>query len=129
MHKILYYNHNPERQTEIAHNAYLKEICNLAFSDIRRLFNPDNTPKNIEKLDINTASALQSIEVINKTLSGDAVQVIKYKFFDKLKYLEELAKYFKLHYVIPPGSNDIKITIVAPDGTIINETTTNINQD
>jgi phage terminase small subunit len=75
----------------------LREASALAFSDIRKLFNPDGSPKSIHELDDETAAAISSIEV-GQIISGDNVtgRMCKIKLWDKNSAQERLFKHLRL---------------------------------
>jgi hypothetical protein len=74
-----------------------KEIARLGFSDIRRMFNPDDSAKKITELDDDTAAAVSSVEFVDyfEGSGEDRRQVgyiKKFKLADKGQNLERLAK-------------------------------------
>lgn len=76
----------------------LREIARGAFFDVRKLFNPDGSPKDITELDDDTASAIEGIEVIeqfsgngeNRVFTGN---VKKYKLARRASSLDMLMKH------------------------------------
>ena len=82
------------KKTEITAERVLKEYASLAFSDVRNLFKPDGTLKEINDLDNTTAAAVASVEVAE---FGKGIGVLKkVKQWDKVNALNSLAKYLKL---------------------------------
>src|SRR5687768_6619671 len=51
------------RRCEVTRDNIVREAAAVAFSDIRRLFNTDGSPKAIHEIDDATASAISTIEV------------------------------------------------------------------
>jgi phage terminase small subunit len=75
----------------------LREASALAFSDIRKLFNADGSPKSIHELDDATAGAIKSIELCQMIAEGKVVgQVCKIKLWDKNSAQERLFKHLRL---------------------------------
>jgi phage terminase small subunit len=75
----------------------LREASALAFSDIRKLFNPDGSPKAIHELDDRTAAAISSIEVGQIMSEGNITgRVCKIKLWDKNSAQERLFKHLRL---------------------------------
>jgi phage terminase small subunit len=75
----------------------LREASALAFSDIRKLFNTDGSPKSIHELDDRTAAAISSIEVGQIMSEGNVTgRVCKIKLWDKNSAQERLFKYLRL---------------------------------
>jgi phage terminase small subunit len=97
----------------------LREAFALAFSDIRKLFNPDGSPKAIHELDDRTAAAVSSIEV-GQLLAGNNVtgRVCKIKLWDKNSAQERLFKHLrmfdKLNNPQQPITN-IAVRFVSPE--------------
>ncbi|WON75315.1 terminase small subunit [Nitrosospira sp. Is2] len=75
----------------------LRATSALAFSDIRRLFNVDGSPKSIHELDDATAAAISSIEVGQMMSEGKVIgRVCKIKLWDKNSAQERLFKHLGL---------------------------------
>jgi phage terminase small subunit len=75
----------------------LREASALAFSDIRKLFNSDGSPKSIHELDELTAAAISSIEVAQIMSGGNVTgRVCKIKLWDKNSAQERLFKHLRL---------------------------------
>lgn len=71
----------------------MRESSALAFSDIRKLFNADGSPKSIHELDDATAAAISSIEVGEMRCEGKVIgRVCKIKLWDKNNAQERLFK-------------------------------------
>jgi phage terminase small subunit len=85
------------RRLEVSAENLLREVSALAFSDIRKLFNPDGSPKAIHELDDRTAAAISSIEVGQIMSEGNVTRrVCKIKLWDKNSAQERLFKHFRL---------------------------------
>ncbi|MCK5617463.1 terminase small subunit [Candidatus Pacearchaeota archaeon] len=68
----------------------IKGIAQIAFFDIRKIFNRDGTLKAIHELGDDTAAALAGVDVIEGVIAKTYTK--KIKIADKLKALENLAK-------------------------------------
>ncbi len=78
---------------EVTEKNVIREASALAFSDIRKLFNVDGSPKSIHELDDATAAAISSIEVGEMRCEGKVIgRVCKIKLWDKNSALERLFK-------------------------------------
>jgi phage terminase small subunit len=98
----------------------LREASALAFSDIRKLFNPDGSPKSIHELDDYTAAAISSIEVGQIMSEGSVTgQVCKIKLWDKNSAHDRLFKHLRL---FDKQNNpqqfvrNIEVRFVSPEG-------------
>ena len=87
-------------RTEITQDRVLLEIARLAFSDPRNVFDEDGKLKPIQRLPVEVAASISSVEVVTKTCPGtDPVEVeyvSKIKFWDKPKSVELAGKHLKL---------------------------------
>jgi phage terminase small subunit len=82
---------------EITAKNILRETGALAFSDIRKLFNNDGSPKSVHELDDATAAAIKSIEVSQMMSEGKVIgRMCKIKLWDKNSAQERLFKHFRL---------------------------------
>lgn len=82
---------------EITTENVLREVGALAFSDIRKLFNKDGSPKPIHELDDATAGAIKSIEVCQMISEGKVIgRMCKIKLWDKNSAQERLFKHLRL---------------------------------
>jgi phage terminase small subunit len=84
-------------RNRITPDRVLAEIATLAFSDVRKFYNPDGTLKPLTDLDDDTAAALASIECAE--ISGlDGPEGVRktMRLWDKTKNLETLARHFTL---------------------------------
>lgn len=87
-----------EKRTEITQDKVLKELSNIAFLDIRKLYNDSGGLKNIQDIDEETAKAISSLETLeeydgygeDREQIGDTQKV---KLLDKVKALELLGKH------------------------------------
>ena len=85
------------KRCEVTAENILRETGAVAFSDIRKLFNTDGSPKSIHELDDATAGAIKSIEIGQMISEGKVVgQVCKIKLWDKNTAQERLFKHFRL---------------------------------
>lgn len=82
---------------DLSAERVLTELAGLAFFDVRKLVNPDGSPKSITDLDDETARAIQGIELQTvKDGENDFALVRKYKIADKNAALEKLMKHLGL---------------------------------
>lgn len=77
-------------RTGITQDQIIKELSNIAFFDIRKLFNTDGTLKRVHELDDASAAAIASIEVVDIGGDGQLTLSKKFKTAGKLKALELL---------------------------------------
>ena len=85
------------KQLEVNTENVLRATSALAFSDIRKLFNADGSPKSIQELDDATAAAISSIEVGEMRSEGKVIgRVCKIKLWDKNSAQERLFKHLGL---------------------------------
>jgi phage terminase small subunit len=89
------------KRVEVNQDAVLQGIARLAFWDVRDLFNPDGSLKEIKDMDVNAAAAIAGFEYV--TLyegSGDQKHAFgrlnKVKLVDKGENLERLGRHLKL---------------------------------
>lgn len=91
--------HKAERieKLDITAENVLKEIANVAFFDIRNIFD-GNYLKQVSDLDDKTARAVSSVKSrIEKTDGENFAEVIEVKSNDKLKALDMLSKHLGLY--------------------------------
>ena len=108
------------KRCEITTENVLREAGVLAFSDIRKLFNADGSPKPIHELDDATAGAIKSIEVGQMMSEGRVIgRVCKIKLWDKNSAQERLFKHLRL-FDKDSGSkkrlHNIEVSFVSGDG-------------
>jgi phage terminase small subunit len=85
------------KRLEVNSENVLRATSALAFSDIRKLFNNDGSPKAIQELDDATAAAISSIEVGQMMSEGKVIgRVCKIKLWDKNSAQERLFKHLGL---------------------------------
>lgn len=88
------------RQTDITAERVMRELANLAFSDVRRLYDERGNLLPVHKLDDEAAAAVAGIEVETRWEGrGDEaipVTVRKIRRFDKVGPLKVLAQHFKI---------------------------------
>lgn len=87
-----------ERRVEITQDRVLKEYARLGFFDPRKLFNSDGSPREIQDLDDDTASALAGLDVMEVYEgTGESRRFVgyskKYKLADKKGALDSIAKH------------------------------------
>lgn len=95
---------------EISQARTLLEIGRIAFSDIRKLFNKDGIAIDLHLLDDDTAAALSAVEFEELFTDEGAIGLKKkYKFWDKPRGLELLAKHYGL--LGDEDKNDMKFSV------------------
>lgn len=87
-----------QERTEITQDKVIKELANIAFLDIRKLYNESGGLKNIQDIDEETVKAVSSLETLEEYDSrGENREKIgnirKVKLLDKTKALELLGKH------------------------------------
>ena len=98
----------------------LSSTAALAFSDIRKLFNSDGSPKSIQELDDETAAAIQSIEIGQMMSEGKVIgRMCKIKLCDKNTAQERLFKHlglFRKENGPQSAVRNLEVTFVSADG-------------
>jgi phage terminase small subunit len=98
------------KRLDLTADQVLRELARIGFSNIRHLFNEDNTLRPIHTLDEQTAAVITSFEQDPLfSGSGKAREQIgvtqKVKLWDKVRALTTLARHFRL---LEPGDQDRK---------------------
>ena len=75
----------------------LQEIARIAYSDIRRAFNPDGSPKSLAEMDDDTAAAVASIEVVTQGQGNSRRVITKIRFWDKNAALDKAMRHQGLY--------------------------------
>ncbi|SOD42716.1 terminase small subunit [Nitrosovibrio sp. Nv4] len=109
---------------EVNTENVLREASALAFSDIRKLFNTDGSPKSIHELDDATAAAIKSIEVGQMMSEGKVIgRMCKIKLWDKNSAQERLFKHLRLfdkdNSQGALALKGIAVSFVSPDGEVM----------
>jgi phage terminase small subunit len=108
------------KRLEVNTENVLRATSALAFSDIRKLFNGDGSPKSIQELDDGTAAAIQSIEIGQMMSEGKVVgRLCKIKLCDKNAAQERLFKHlglFRKENSPHPTVSNIEVSFVSADG-------------
>lgn len=84
-------------------------------ADVRKLFGPDGQPLAITELGDNEAALLGGLDVTQANLDPtdgkrDASKVLKYKLWDRAKYLEQAAKHLGMFVEKVEHSGGVSIT-------------------
>lgn len=87
-----------EKRTEVTQDMVIQELANIAFLDIRKLYNESGGLKNVQDIDERTVRAISSLETLeeydgygeNREQIGNTQKV---KLLDKTKALELLGKH------------------------------------
>ena len=85
-----------EAAAGITHERILREYARLAFSDPRQLYDESGRLKEIKDLDADTAASIAGMDIEHKYPGGVEYVVKKYKFIDRTKALDSLAKIVRL---------------------------------
>lgn len=110
-----------DKDTEITMERVRKELGRIGFFDVRKLYKPDGTLKNILDLDDDTACALGSIEVEEKLIIEEGEEVTishklkKIKAADKKGALDSLAKHLGM---FAPVKHEVAIEITPDEMSI-----------
>jgi phage terminase small subunit len=99
---------------EITKERVMQEMANIAFSDVRKLFDDNCKLENIKDLPDEVAAALSSVEIDELFAYGDGGKVQigvtkKVKLWDKVKALEMFAKHFKIYTDAPTIKTNITL--------------------
>ena len=87
-----------QKRTEITQDMVVKELAKIGFSNIKEIYDENNSLKNIKDLDDDIAGAISSIETTEQYESVLGVKVKtgetkKIKTYDKVKALETLGRH------------------------------------
>lgn len=108
-----------EERTEVTQDMVIKELANIAFFNIKNLYNGNGTLKAIKDIDEETIKAISSVKVLQKAgamkidMNGQdnevpiehiQEQTIEFKTNDKVKALELLGKHLGMF-------NDINVNM------------------
>ena len=94
----------------------LRNVQNVAMSDIRQLFTEAGHLRSIEDLPPAVAAAISSVEVVTKQAgAGQVDYVAKVKLWDKMRALELLVKYLQLIKPEPTGRMAIVAELFPPE--------------
>jgi len=86
-------------RTQLTADEVVLQLARMGMADVRKLFTPQGQLKPVHELDDDTAAAIQSIEVVTKTIPmpGDEPPEVEYlhkiKMVDKIKPLELIGKH------------------------------------
>jgi phage terminase small subunit len=108
------------KRLEVNTENVLRATSAHAFSDIRKLFNADGSPKAIHNLDDATAAAISSIEVGEMRSEGKVIgRLFKIKLWDKNTAQERLFKHlglFRKENSPQSEVSNLTVTFVSADG-------------
>ena len=109
---------------EVTTENLLREASAIAFSDIRKLFNRDGSPKRIQEIDDATAAAISSIEVGEMTSGGKVTgRFCKIRLWDKNSAQDRLFRHLRLFDKENNSQqhiSNIEVTFVSADGKKMN---------
>jgi len=83
-----------EKRTELTQDRILAEYAKIAFFDIRKIYNDDNTLIDVKDMDADSAAAISAIETFEE-LDTERVAIAltkKIKLCDKIKALDSISK-------------------------------------
>lgn len=100
-------------------DAVVRQLVRLGFSDPRKLFHADGTPKGIHELDDDTAAAIAGFEVETETVEVDGkkastktvTRTTKVKWADKKGPLELLGKHLGLKQEGDVGAAGVAVKV------------------
>lgn len=82
------------RRTEITQDRVLLELARIGFCDPRKLFDDDGNPLSVSAIDDDTAATISLLDVdVTTDEYGTVTRSKRYRFNDKIKALELLAKH------------------------------------
>lgn len=87
-----YYAYSVEDQTR----KVINEFSKAAFFNPKELFNEDGTPRGIHDMEDHVSACLAGMDVQTLGQNREFAQVTKYRFVDKMKALDALAKRLNL---------------------------------
>jgi len=82
-------------------DSVMQQLAAIVQFDIRKLYNPDGTLKNVDELDDDTAAAVSGIDVyLDKEKTDTGMKVVgetrKFKAFDKIQAIDRAMRHFGL---------------------------------
>jgi phage terminase small subunit len=111
------------RRCEVTTQNIVRETAAVAFSDIRKLFNTDGSPKAIHEIDDATASAISTIEVGQTITDGKVTgRTCRIKLWDKNSAQERLFRHlglFRKEHAPKQTPRKIAVAFVSPDGEVV----------
>jgi phage terminase small subunit len=86
--------HLRSQRTQVTADEVIRALANIAFFDIRKIFEEDGTFKAIVDMDEDTAAAIESVESTTRTDQyGNSTTTTKLKFHSKMSALDILARH------------------------------------
>lgn len=111
------------KRCELTTENIVREASAVAFSDIRRLFNTDGSPKAIHEIDDATASAISTIEVGQTITDGKVTgRTCRIKLWDKNSAQERLFRHmglFRKESALKQPLRKMKVVFVSLDGEVV----------
>jgi phage terminase small subunit len=111
------------KRCELSVENIVREASAVAFSDIRRLFNTDGSPKPIHEIDDATAAAISSIEVGQMVTDGKVTgRTCRIKFWDKNSAQERLFRHlglFRKENAPRQPLRKMEIVFISPEGEMV----------
>lgn len=111
------------KRCEVIAENIVRETAAVAFSDIRRLFKSDGSPKSIHEIDDTTAAAISSIEFGQMITDGKVTgRTCRIKFWDKNSAQERLFRHmglFRKEHAPKQALRKIEVAFVSPDGEVV----------
>jgi phage terminase small subunit len=111
------------KRCELTTENLVREASAVAFSDIRKLFNRDGSPKAIHEMDDTTAAAISTIEVGQTITDGKVTgRTCRIRFWDKNSAQERLFRHMGLfckENAPKQSPRKIAVAFVSPDGEVV----------
>jgi phage terminase small subunit len=111
------------KRCEVTAENIVRETAAVAFSDVRRLFKSDGSPKSIHEIDDATASAISSIEFGQMITDGKVTgQTCRIKLWDKNSAQERLFRHmglFRKENAPKQTPRKMQVIFVSPDGEVV----------
>jgi hypothetical protein len=85
------------QQAQVNHDMVLRELCKIAFGNLRNCFLPDGGLKPVHELSDDEAAALWSVSVSNDGAGAAAGTTTKIRMYNKLMALDKIAKHLDFY--------------------------------
>ncbi|SEN73782.1 phage terminase small subunit [Nitrosospira multiformis] len=111
------------KRCELTTENIVREAAAVAFSDIRKLFNRDGSPKAIHEMDDATAAAISTIEVGQTITDGKVTgRTCRIRLWDKNSAQERLFRHmglFRKESALKQPLRKMKVVFVSSDGEVV----------
>ena len=85
------------QQAQVNQGMVLRELCKIAFGNLRNCFLPDGSLKPVHELSDDEAAALWSVSVSNDGTGAAAGTTTKIRMYNKLMALDKIAKHLDFY--------------------------------